>query len=197
MRTTLFLCLLLAACGRQESAAPANEAAPAAENQAAENRALENGAAAIAPALPPVEPIPPGRPGGLPDDRTPVSEAPFSETSAQGAANVVQTFFALAEAGRTGEARRLWRDPAESDAFAGRFSEVHAQIGAPGEIEGAAGSLFVDVPVQVYGRDKEGKPVRLPGTATLRRINDVPGSTEEQRKWHIQRIETGAAPAAG
>jgi hypothetical protein len=26
----------------------------------------------------------------------------------------------------------------------------------------------------------------------LRRVNDVPGSTEAQRRWHIERIDWGA-----
>ena len=142
----------------------------------------------------PLEPRAPGEPGGLPDDRTPVSEAPFAETGAQGGANVVQSYFALLESGRYGEARRLRSDgEGTNDAgFAARFRvyrEIHAQIGAPGRIEGAAGSLFVDVPVQVYGRLADGEPFSRRGTITLRRVNDVPGSTPEQRRWHIYRSD--------
>src|SRR4051794_37277800 len=56
-----------------------------------------------APAAPPagnldfarVEPRDPGTPGGLPDDRTPLSEAPFTPQSAPGGGDVVQTYFAL------------------------------------------------------------------------------------------------------
>jgi hypothetical protein len=185
MRKTIILCLLLAAgCGRQESAAPGNDAAPG--NEAAP----ANQAAAATPSPPIAEPIAPGQPGGLPDDRTPVSEAPFSPTSAQGAANIVQTYFAFIETDRDADARALWRDPADADAFAARFHSLHGQIGAPGEIEGAAGSLYVEVPVQVYGRGSDGTNVAMPGTATLRRINGVPGSSAEQRKWHIVGIET-------
>jgi hypothetical protein len=147
--------------------------------------------------LPPVEPIPPGQLGGLPDDRTPVSEAPFTPTSAQGAANVVQTWFALLESGRASDGKSAWRDPAAADSFVkslGDPREVHAQIGAPGEIEGAAGSSFVEVPVQVYGRARDGAPFSSLGTATLRRVNDVPGSTPDQRSWHIDSI--AVRPAA-
>ncbi|HST37169.1 MAG TPA: hypothetical protein VLK25_11140, partial [Allosphingosinicella sp.] len=43
-------------------------------------------------------------------DRRPVSEAPFTPESAQGAANVVQTYFALLEAGRHEAALGLWSD---------------------------------------------------------------------------------------
>lgn len=154
-----------------------------------------------APTLKPVEPPAPGSPGGLPDDRTPISEAPFTPQSAQGAANVVQTYFALLEGGKYADAWGLWADggkasgASNAEAFAhgfGRYSEYHAQIGAPGAPEGAAGSSYVTVPVVIYGRLKSGAEVHEKGEATLRRVNDVPGSTAEQRMWHIERIETKA-----
>ncbi|MFN3584669.1 MliC family protein [Phenylobacterium sp.] len=136
---------------------------------------------------PPVEPPAPGTPGGLPDDRTPVSEGPFTPESAQGAANVVQTFYAHLSTGRTAEAARLMHNATPPDVT--RFSSYNAQVGAPGRIEGAAGSLFVEVPVVVYGRLKSGQEVHQSGKAVLRRVNDVPGSTPEQRQWRIERIE--------
>src|SRR4051794_5257122 len=58
----------------------------------------------------PLNPPAPGTPGGLPDDRTPVSEAPFTPDSAQGAANVVQTYYALIGEGNYARARSLWAD---------------------------------------------------------------------------------------
>ena len=146
-----------------------------------------------AAAATPVEPPAPGTPGGLPDDRTPESEAPFTAQSAQGAANVVQTYFALLSERKYEEARKLWSDGGKASgmdaaAFAASFANYdsyNAQIGAPGRIEGAAGSLYVEVPVVIFGRLKSGQPVHMNGTMTLRRVNDVPGSTEEQRLWRI------------
>lgn len=184
MRRILPTALLLAACGTSSTQAPT----------ATENAANTAQPANVAEA--PLKPPAPGTPGGLPDDRTPVSETPFSETSAQGAANVLQGYFALIEQRRFGEAWRLWSDEgrasgaSEAD-FAARFAgyrEYHANIGAPGEIEGAAGSLYVEVPVQVYGRRVDGTPFSAAGPATLRRVNDVPGSTAAQRRWHIASI---------
>jgi hypothetical protein len=150
----------------------------------------------------PLDPPAPGEPGGLPDDRRPVSEAPFAATSAQGAANLVQTYYALIGQRRYEDAWRLWSGGGEASGMdAGTFAagfaqyrEYHAQIGAPGEIEGAAGSLFVEVPVQVYGRLKNGTPFNMLGSVTLRRVNDVPGSSAEQRQWHIYRNEVKPAP---
>jgi membrane-bound inhibitor of C-type lysozyme len=136
---------------------------------------------------PPVEPPAPGTPGGLPDDRTPVSEESFTPDSAQGAANIVQTFYGLLESGRTTDAAKLMRNGSPPDVS--RYSSYHAQIGAPGGIEGAAGSLFVEVPVVIYGRLKTGQEVHQSGKAVLRRVNGVPGSTLEQRQWRIDRIE--------
>jgi len=56
-------------------------------------------------------------------------------------------------------------------------------------MEGAAGSSYVDFPVQLYGRTNDGKEFNSRGTMTLRRANDVPGSTAEQRKWHIYKAD--------
>jgi membrane-bound inhibitor of C-type lysozyme len=145
----------------------------------------------------PVSPPEPGAPGGLPDDRTPVSEAPFTPTSAQGAANVVQTYYAAVGEGDFAQAWGLWSDGGRASnmtqaQFAAQFDayrSYRAQIGAPGDIEGAAGSLYVEVPVVVYGRLKNGAELHQSGKAVLRRVNDVPGSTAEQRTWRIARIE--------
>lgn len=176
---------------------------------APEEGARQNGnAVAAAPAGPiakpePVQPAAPGTPSGLPDDRTPVSEAPFAETSAQGAANVVQTYYALIEAGKYAGAWKLWSDggrasgvdPNDFAAAFGKYLEYHAQIGAPGDIEGAAGSLYVTVPIQAYGRRADGTAFREAGTVTLRRVNDVPASSAEQRKWHISAVTVGLGAA--
>jgi len=182
---------LLAACGQpaqepQQAPAPPEASPPA-----------------PAPAPPPpYQPPAPGEPGGLPDDRTPISEAPFTAESAQGAANVVQTYYALVESGKYDEAYRLWSDGGRASGtdaagFADRYRayrEFHANIGSPGPIEGAAGSLYVEVLVQEYGRLASGEPFNRLGPVTLRRVNDVPGSTPEQRRWHIAMIGTKPAP---
>jgi hypothetical protein len=165
--------LALAAC------APTG-APPPADNKAAESRLPDNEA--------PVAPPAPGTPEGLPEDRTPVSEAPFAANSAQGAANVVQTYFALVEVGRYRDALRLRSDGLAAAAFA-PYAEYHAEVGAPGEIEGAAGSSYVEVPVTIYGRRRSGETFRQRGTMTLRHVNDVDGSTAEQRRWHIERSD--------
>ena len=129
-----------------------------------------------------LNPPAPGTPGGLPDDRTPVSEAPFTSDSAQGAANVVQTYYALIGEGKYARARSLWADGgkasgASPDAFAARFarySEYHANIGAPGAVDAGAGQRYVTVPVQISARLKKGAAAEYQiGSVTLHRTADI------------------------
>jgi hypothetical protein len=179
MKRLVLPAMLLAACSQQ---VPRNESSSNAE-------AVSPGPAANEPAPEaPLNPPAPGEPGGLPDDRTPVSEGRIDPKSAQGAGQVLQTYFALSEQGKFTEANKLWSDGAEKLDLS-KYKEVHANVGGPGDMEGAAGSSYVDYPVQLYGRTKDGKEFNSRGSMTLRRVNDVPGSTEDQRKWHIYKSD--------
>jgi hypothetical protein len=169
--------LFLAGCSQQ---APQGEVSNVPEDDAPLN--------AVPPPESPVNPPAPGEPGGLPDDRTPLAEGPIDPKSAQGAGQVLQHYFALAEQGKFADADKYWSKGAEKLDLS-RYREVHANIGAPGNSEGAAGSIYVDIPVQLYGRTKDGKEFNSRGTMTLRRVNDVPGSTAEQRRWHIHKSD--------
>lgn len=135
----------------------------------------------------------------LPDDRTPLEEpnGPIDPKSAEGAGQVVQHYAALIEQGRWTESWKLWSSADAAKQFDRNWrndAEVHMEIGKPGDTEGAAGSIYITEPVIFYGKTKSGEPFRRGATVTLRRINDVPGSTEEQRRWHIERIDR-APPA--
>lgn len=168
--------ILLSACSQQ---AQQEQAANAPKNNAVR-------------AEPPLTPPAPGQPGGLPDDRNMIAEGPIDPKSPQGAGQVLQRYFGLIEAGRRAEADSLWSDSGTPLEFADRlaqYREIHANIGAPGRPEGAAGSVYVEIPVQLYGRTTDGKEFSARGTMTLRRSNDVPGSTPEQREWRIYRSD--------
>ncbi len=56
-----------------------------------------------------------------------------------------------------------------------------------GDTEGAAGSLYYEAPLVIDFAD--GRPSRR-GTIVLRRVNDVPGASEEQLNWRIERTST-------
>ena len=135
------------------------------------------------------KPTAPGEAPGVPD-RSPVSDVSSSPGSAQGAAQVVQTYYALIEAGKYEEAWKLRSDGGGTtrEDFATNFrnyAELHANIGAPSEVQGAAGWLYVEVPVQLYGQMRNGGPFSSAGTVTLRRSNNVPGASAEQLRWRI------------
>ncbi|MEO9130185.1 MAG: hypothetical protein ABI240_03145 [Sphingomonas sp.] len=150
----------------------------------------------------PLEPPAPGTPGGLADDRTPVSEAPFTPDSAQGAADVVQTYYALIGEGKYARARLLWENGgmasgANPDAFAARFapySEYRANIGAPGDVDAGAGQRYVTVPVQIAARLKSGAAQYQIGSVTLHRTADIDGATAAQKSWHIRSIDLKPTP---
>lgn len=185
------LLALLAGCGQS----PDRETPPANEVSAAQ-----------APAPAPAAPVPsaqPDLPEGVSADRTPLDERPQPPQSAQGAATVVETYFALLADHKYGEAWRLWANDGQAsgmseqafaDSFA-NYARYYAEVYAPGAIEGAAGSLYVEVPAKVTGSLKDGTPIRLDGLMTLRRVNDVPGSTADQRKWHISASGLKPRPA--
>src|SRR3546814_14408043 len=99
--------ILLAGCG--DTGSSTNQFAAEENNGSIQNQASVN-------ALPdndmeaPLNPPAPGERGGLADDKTPVSEAPFTETGAQGAANVVQIYYALLDAKQYEQAWNYWKD---------------------------------------------------------------------------------------
>ena len=129
----------------------------------------------------------------LPDDGTPIAEpdGPIDPKSAEAAGQVVQSYGALIEQRRFPEAEKLWSSEGSARAFSDAIAyndETHLEIGAPGEMEGAAGSTYVTVPVVFYGK-RDGADFRRGANVILRRVNDVPGSTDEQRRWHIERID--------
>lgn len=117
---------------------------------------------------------------------------PIDPKSAEAAGQVVQHYGALIEQKRFDEAGQLWghsNDAANFRLQLRRYPEVHLAVGKPEDMEGAAGSIYITVPGAFYGTDQNGTQFRRSAQIVLRRVNDVPGSTEQQRRWHIERIE--------
>ena len=138
----------------------------------------------------------PGTRGGLPDDRTPLEEpkGPIDPKSPEAAGQVVQHYGALIEQKRWSEAAKLWGNSDAAGQMTAQlkaYSEARLQIGKPTGMEGAAGSSYITVPIVLYGKEAKGSDFHRAGDVTLRRVNDVPGSTEAQRRWHIEGIEWG------
>ena len=165
--------IALASCGPQSSPQqqPSNSEAPALHG----------------PAAPPaVNNPPPEAPAPKTEASLPEPKGPIDPKSIEAAGQVVQHYGALIEQKRFAEAAGLWGDPSAAADFAKEIehTQVHLEIGALGETEGAAGSIYTNDPVVFYGKD-----FRRPANIILRRVNDVPGSSDAQRRWHIERIE--------
>ena len=171
-------------------------------NQAQTENELNNSAptpTGNAPAPPPIAPQPPA-PAPAQENGTetatppslPEPKGPIDPKSAEAAGQVVQHYGALIEQHRMAEAAKLWGSAEAAQQFAlqlKRYPDAHLEIGKPGGMEGAAGSSYVTVPVFFYGKDRNGGEFRRAADIILRRVNDVPGSSEAQRRWHIERIE--------
>lgn len=149
------------------------------------------------PVLPPLDPPAPGTPGGLPDDRTPIAEGPIVKGSAQDAANVVQTYYALLGEKNYPKAWALWGHGGKDSgltvkAFTASFdtySEYHANIGAPGDVDAGMSQRWVTVPVQVYARLKIGTPVYMLGTVKLHRVAEGGSDNPADQLWRISSVD--------
>jgi hypothetical protein len=129
----------------------------------------------------------PPPPATGPDAKTPLAEpnGAIDPNSVEGAGQIVQHFGALIEQNRLAEASKLWSDADAAAAFTNQLRPgTHLKLGGLGQTEGAAGSIYTSVPVVFYG-----DTFRRSAEIILRRVNDVPGSTKAQRRWHIERID--------
>ncbi|WP_230483932.1 hypothetical protein [Sphingomonas sp. Leaf21] len=66
-------------------------------------------------------------------------------------------------------------------------------IGPMAPSEGAAGSIYATVPVTVDAQLDDGRRQRFVGQYVVRRVNDVPGASAEQLRWHIDSATLKAA----
>lgn len=127
---------------------------------------------------------------------------PEAEKRPAAAREVVLRYYAAIDRGDYGAAYDLWsgRGAASgksSAAFAEGFAETaSSRVTAAPPINGdaAAGSLFVEVPVEVDATLRDGRRQRFAGSYTLRRVNDVPGASAEQLRWRIARADLRPVP---
>ena len=105
---------------------------------------------------------------------------------------VVRDYYAAIRAHDFLRAYRMWeasgqrnvRSFARFEAGFDSTETVDVKTSAPGRVEGAAGSRFVTVPVEIDSRLRNGRQQRFTGTYTLRRVV-VPGASAAQRRWHL------------
>jgi len=126
------------------------------------------------------------RPGPAPDS---LGQRP------EDAAATVRAYLAALAQRDFRQAMALWEPGADAAAVdSASFARAHGdttvsefEVGAPGGVEGAAGSRYVMVPVVLHGSAPDRPPLLLHGHVTLRR-SVVDGATEGARHWRISRI---------
>lgn len=148
---------------------PARDALPAVRETAAAAARLGGKApaqAATRPADPPPQPVLQG------------NAAPEA---------VLQRWAAAIERRDWASVRALWGGQGADSglsptAFAARWNGLRrprVTVGA-GQLDGAAGSIYYTAPVWVDDGNRA-----IAGTVTIRRVNDVPGASAEQLRWHL------------
>ncbi|MDR6839994.1 hypothetical protein [Pseudoxanthomonas sacheonensis] len=130
-------------------------------------------------------------------DAAPPMAAEASDQATPAAARqVVVDYYTAIDAGNYAKAYALWSDNGAASGqtfehFSGGYANtrsVHAVVGDPTDEEGAAGSRYLQVPVQLNALQRDGSERRYDGRFTLRAVM-ADGATREQRRWHLASAE--------
>lgn len=130
-----------------------------------------------------------------PSEQETVAASPTPDPSvARDAMVVARQWQAAMEARDWAKVRGFWGDhgqasgmtPAQFAEAWGVLKTVHVRFGT-GLTDAGAGSVFFELPVSVDGVKQDGLAYRTEGVLSWRRVNDVPGATPEQLRWHIER----------
>jgi hypothetical protein len=134
------------------------------------------------------------------------SRAPSSVSNAapdtSGPAAVVLRFYEALDARRYADAYRIWPRAGQASertqaAFVAQFDSVRrvrATVTDSVRLEGAAGSQYATVPVEVDATTASGATRHCALTFTVRRAM-VDGATPEQRAWRIYAVSDSGAAA--
>lgn len=108
------------------------------------------------------------------------------------AANVIRRYYSAINAHDYATAWTQWGPdgrPGQRFAdFQKGFADTRATrvtIGPMPPSEGAAGSIYATIPVTVDAQLNDGRQQRFAGQYVVRRVNDVPGASADQLRWHI------------
>jgi len=202
----LLLCALaLAACGdKKNQEAPAAGGAteqlpaPAGASGGVTGMPDEPGPGPIGPPVAEAPEVPLDENGNplLPEATT--EDAPASEPTPADAVGVIRNYYEAINSGDFDRAYVLWSDEGRASGkspqqFAAGFADttgVSVEMQAPGNVDAAAGSRYIEVPVAITATHRDGSQHRFAGKYVLRRAM-VDGATPEQRQWRITSADLG------
>ena len=182
-RGVLLICIVIGIAASQgcNESRISNNTVPAQSSPVEEQAARANVNAAATPrSLPSVSPV--------------QSQPPrhFEDADVEAAADIIRQYYAAIDARAYRRAYELWSGKGEAskktfeqfrDGFA-QTRSTRADIGEPSDIDGAAGSRYITIPVTIHATTKDGKEQNFKGEYVLRR-SVVDGATAEQRAWRI------------
>lgn len=126
------------------------------------------------------------------DPNAPPVDAATIEPTPQDAVGVIRDYYAAINRRDFAQAHALWSDGGRAsnqtlEQFTAGFADttgVSVEIMAPGRVDAAAGSRYIEVPVALTATHADGQQQRFVGAYTLRRAV-VDGATADQRAWRI------------
>ena len=130
----------------------------------------------------------------------PVSAAPA--TSNASAVQVVQSYYAALNRGDYRTAYALWDQNGASSgksyaAFAKGFAQTASTrvvTGTPTNPDAGMSQRWIDVPVDVYAKLKNGRQQHFRGSYTLHRVVAGVGAPVSQQSWHLSSAKLTLAP---
>ena len=175
--------LFLAACGTS----PGHSAA----NQTDGQTPSATEATASMPPPPVAQQTPQASPTADMGDLQAAPLAPDAQKGEKGARQVLIAWAHALERKQFDKAYAQYGDQARQSVtarqLADRFNHyARISVTVPGgTMEGAAGSLYYTAPTTITGTRKDGGTDIVRGDVVLKRVNDVPGASAEQLRWHI------------
>lgn len=137
-------------------------------------------------------PAAPAAPAPEPAAAPPVARPADGAAIGADPADVIRAYYAAIDARDFRRAYGLWARGGEAsgkryDEFVAGFAQTASaavEIGDPGQVEGAAGSRYIEIPVVVRAFTTDGSAQRFVGSYTLRRTV-VDGATPAQQRWQL------------
>ena len=120
-----------------------------------------------------------------------IAQAQSAPSTAEDAVQLIRNYYRWINQKKYQGAFNIWEKRDDGNAangqsfekFAGGFSDtasVSVEIGEPSEIEGAAGSNYIEIPVIISAMTKQGQAQKFAGTYTMRSSNMA-----DDKSWYI------------
>ena len=122
---------------------------------------------------------------------TSVAKAQAASSTAEDAVQLIRNYYRWINQKKYQGAFNIWEKREDGNAANGQSFEkfesgfndtasVSVDIGEPGEIEGAAGSNYIEIPVVISAVTKSGQAQKFAGTYTMRSSNMA-----DDKSWYI------------